>query len=92
MAKRIAGVFTVGQVAELTGLSKRTIVRQIDKGLLPGYRLPQSGDRRVTALELARYLRKYDLPPGPFLLLHPEHSHLWDHRPGSIVIPPEGGP
>ncbi len=40
-------VLTTGEAARICGVNFRTVLRWIDRGLLPAYKLPGRGDRRV---------------------------------------------
>lgn len=47
------------EVAMLLGVSIRTVSKLIDRGTLPGLRLPHSRHRRVYREELERFAEKY---------------------------------
>jgi two-component system, OmpR family, response regulator RpaA len=55
-------VFTTGRIAKGCMVAQRTVSRWIDSGLLKGYRIPGSHDRRVTRAELLRFLAEYGMP------------------------------
>lgn len=55
-------IFTTGDVARLCGAAPTTVNRRFDADLIRGYRLPLSGDRRVTREELIRFLKANDMP------------------------------
>src|SRR6476469_3080229 len=55
-------VFTTGQVARVCRCASRTVTKWFDAGLLRGYRLPLSEDRRVPRVELLRFLREHQIP------------------------------
>jgi two-component system, OmpR family, response regulator RpaA len=59
---RTRQVFTTGDVARICGAAPTTVNRWFDAGLIRGYRLPLSGDRRVTREELIRFLKANDMP------------------------------
>lgn len=54
--------FTSGDVADACGVSYRTAQKWIDAGILRGYRLPGSKDRRVPREELVRFMRENGMP------------------------------
>lgn len=56
--------FTTGQAAKLCNVASRTISKWFDNGLLKGYRLPGSDDRRIPRIELIHFMRKSGLPLG----------------------------
>ncbi len=56
-------VFTTGNVARLCQVSPRTVTIWFDKGLLEGYRLPGSTDRRITRSSLVKFLEANGMPP-----------------------------
>jgi excisionase family DNA binding protein len=49
-------LLTVTEAAEMLGVSPATIRRAIDKGELPGFRVPGSRHRRVLRTEIERYI------------------------------------
>lgn len=49
--------YTTGKIAKLCEVAPRTVSQWIDKGLLRGYRIPGSQDRRVRKEELVKFLR-----------------------------------
>ena len=48
--------FTTGQVALLTGVAPRTVSKWFDTGVLKGYRIPLSLDRRIPRHALVEFL------------------------------------
>lgn len=55
MEERI-DVFTAGQIAQLCKVARSTVYRWFDTGLLKGYRIPGSRDRRVLRGHLVQFL------------------------------------
>lgn len=56
-------VYTTGEVAGFTGVNFRTVIRWIEKGLLPAYRLPGArGDHRISHDDLLIFMRANSLP------------------------------
>ena len=55
-------VFTTGQIARVCHVAPRTATKWIDSGVLKGYRLPGSRDRRVTRADLLRFLTEHGMP------------------------------
>ena len=51
-------VFTIGQVADICCVCQRTAQKWFDKGLLRGYKIPGSKDRRVTRNALVEFLKE----------------------------------
>ena len=51
-------VYTTGQVARLCQVAPRTAAKWIDSGLLRGYRIPGSQDRRVTHEALVDFMER----------------------------------
>lgn len=58
--------FTTGEVAKVLAISQQTVIKLIDSGQLPGYRVPLSKFRRVSYQSLVAWLRA-----------HPEYEHAW---------------
>lgn len=54
-------LFTTGIVARVAQVAPRTVAKWIDSGLLKGYPLPGSRDRRVTRESLIRFLREHGM-------------------------------
>ena len=55
-------VLTTGNVAQVCNVATRTVVKWFDEGLLEGYRLPGSKDRRIPIAELVRFMKKHNIP------------------------------
>lgn len=53
---------TTGDIARYCGVDFRTVIRWIDKGKLPGFRLPERGDRRVLASDFLAFLKEHNMP------------------------------
>lgn len=51
-------IYSTGQVARLLNVANRTVAKWIDRGILKGYRLPGSGDRRVSEPDLVDFVKK----------------------------------
>ncbi len=70
-----AATHSTGDVAQLCHVTKRTVIKWIDSGRLPGYRIPGSTHRRVSAGDLAAFMRKHGMPgydavaPRPRILI-----------------------
>lgn len=58
----IDGVYTTGQIARICKVSPRTVKNWIDSGKLKGYKLPSSGDRRVTRESLVHFMKAHEFP------------------------------
>lgn len=54
-------VVTTGDVARICEVATHTVTNWIDSGLLPGFRVPGSRDRRVTVDSLEPFLREHGL-------------------------------
>lgn len=55
-------VLTTGEAAHICGVNFRTVLRWIERGLLPAYKLPGRGDRRVLGTELQRFMQENGIP------------------------------
>jgi DNA-binding transcriptional MerR regulator len=55
-------VLTTGDVARICNVASRTVNKWFDTGLLKGYRLPISKDRRIELPELVRFMKEYGIP------------------------------
>jgi len=53
---------TTGVVANICNVAPRTVSQWFDKGLLTGYRIPGSLDRRIPIAELARFMAAHNIP------------------------------
>jgi molybdopterin-binding protein len=72
--------FTVGQAAELLGVSPDTVRRWVDSGQLPAGRT-QGGRRRVDGAALARFSAKRAASPSPA----PVAESARNHFPGLVT-------
>ena len=59
-------VFTTGDVARICNVAARTANKWFDSGLLKGYRIPVSKDRRVPVEELKRFMMDNNIPMDSF--------------------------
>ena len=57
-----SNVLTTGDVAKICNVAPRTISKWFDKGLLNGYRIPGSRDRRIPIAELAQFMAAHKIP------------------------------
>ena len=55
-------IYTTGQIAYACGVAPRTVANWIDQGLLKGYRVPGSTDRRVTRATLLEFMLAHGMP------------------------------
>lgn len=55
-------IYTTGEVAAILKVATRTASKMIDRGLIKGYRIPGSRDRRVTHEALQRFLLESGMP------------------------------
>ena len=60
-------VFTTGDVAKMLTVAPRTVSKWFDSGLLKGYRIPMSNDRRIPRASLVRFLIDQKMPVPPEL-------------------------
>jgi excisionase family DNA binding protein len=60
--------YTIGEAAELCKVSQQTIIRCFDNGKLTGFRVPDSGIRRIPKDGLVRFMRENNItiPEEPF--------------------------
>lgn len=59
--EQIKDVLTSGEVAKITNVAPRTVAKWIDSGMLTGYRLPGSKDRRVEKTNLLRFMQEHKM-------------------------------
>lgn len=57
-------VLTTGEVARVMGCSPKSVQDMVDEGILPGYRIPGSDNRRIPREGLVALLRKRGIPCG----------------------------
>ena len=55
-------VLTTGDVAKICNVAGRTVSKWFDSGLLKGYRMPGSKDRRIPVEELTRFMKAHNMP------------------------------
>lgn len=55
-------VFTTGDIAKICRVAPRTVSKWYNSGLLKGYRIPGSQDRRIPKSDLLDFLRAHDMP------------------------------
>ena len=54
--------YTTGQIAAICDVAPRTVSKWFDAGVLKGYRIPGSQDRRIMRSDLAAFLREHNMP------------------------------
>jgi excisionase family DNA binding protein len=59
---RYKGVLTTGEVARVCQVAPRTVAKWFDSGVLKGYRVPGSKDRRIPIGDLVRFMREHGMP------------------------------
>jgi excisionase family DNA binding protein len=55
-------VLTTGEVAKICNVAPRTVSKWFDSGVLKGYRIPGSKDRRIPVNELIRFMKAHGIP------------------------------
>ncbi|MBZ0271105.1 PilZ domain-containing protein [bacterium] len=62
--KAISGkkVFTTGEVARLLDININTVIRWFDEGIIKGFRLPFSNDRRIPINSLRTFMIEQSIP------------------------------
>ncbi|HUV41538.1 MAG TPA: helix-turn-helix domain-containing protein [Sedimentisphaerales bacterium] len=55
-------VLTTRDVAKICNVAPRMVSKWFDTGLLAGYRIPGSMDRRIPIAELARFMTAHNIP------------------------------
>lgn len=56
MKRKLRENLTTGEISQILGVSTRTVSKWIDSGDIKGFKLPGSGDRRVSRSELIRFM------------------------------------
>ena len=59
--------YKTGQIAKICDVAPRTVSKWIDRGLLNGYHLPSSNDRRVTEENLVKFLEAANMPVPEYM-------------------------
>lgn len=59
---KVKRLYTTGEIAKMLDVSPRTVNLWFDKGLLTGYRIPLSGDRRIARKSFINFLEMYEIP------------------------------
>lgn len=55
-------VLTTGEVAKICNVAPRTVSKWFDTGVLKGYRIPGSKDRRIPVSQLLRFMKDHGIP------------------------------
>jgi excisionase family DNA binding protein len=53
---------TTGDIAEYCGVNLRTVIRWIEKGYLPAYKLPGRGNNRVQLVDFLSFIDRHGMP------------------------------
>ena len=62
MANPMQTAVTPAEAARIAGLSHATIVRCFDRGMLKGYKIPGSRNRRIPIENLRRFMEAHGIP------------------------------
>lgn len=62
MIRHAREAYSTGQIAKICKCAPRTVSRWIDAGILKGWRVPLSEDRRVMHPELVRFMAAHSIP------------------------------
>ncbi len=54
--------FSTGEVAEILNISRDTVIRKFDKGILTGKQNPLTGKRYISRESLEAFMKQYELP------------------------------
>lgn len=57
-------VLTTAGAAKIAGVSQQTMIRWVDRGLVPGFRIPGSTHRRIVRDDLIKFLVEHKMPVG----------------------------
>jgi excisionase family DNA binding protein len=60
--QKIKDVLTTGEVAKICNVAPRTVSKWFDTGVLIGYRIPGSKDRRIPLNQLIRFMKAHGMP------------------------------
>jgi len=91
---RIEPHYTTGQFARYMRVAPSTVSKWFATGLLKGYRIPNSNDRRISASSIRDFLKDRNMPLGPFaaarkVLLVDLPGHLVE-KLETVLTPAEG--
>tara|TARA_R100000329_G_C7456104_1_gene160617 strand:+ start:219 stop:494 length:276 start_codon:yes stop_codon:yes gene_type:complete len=57
---------TTGEIAEVCDLSQQTIIRQIDRGFIKGFKIPGSSHRRASVDTVREWMQNAGMDMGAF--------------------------
>lgn len=77
-------ILTTGEVAKICKVAPRTVSKWIDTGILSGYRLPGSKDRRVESKNLLDFMKRNKMPTD--LLEKPHTLVIVDTTDATMVV------
>ncbi len=90
--------YTTGDVARICQVAPKTATKWFDKGLLKGYKIPGSQDRRIRHADLMDFLHAHNIPsalaPASVLLVGPDKDvgkllpadHVWCPSPFEVGL------
>lgn len=62
MKKLTKDIFTTGEVAKICNVSLRTVIKWFDSGLIQGYVIPGTKDRRIPRNSLIGFMKENNIP------------------------------
>ena len=81
----LKAVLTTGEVARLCNVSAPTVIKWIDTGLLEGYRIPGSKERRVQREALVSFMKEHRIPLDELEAALAEEDEEEHRRPRVLI-------
>lgn len=78
--------YTTGQVADMCGVNFRTVIRWLEKGLIPSFRLPGRGDHRISHGAMIEFMQQHNMPLPQELLKEVEETKTKSSERGKLPI------
>ena len=83
-------VLTTGEVAKICSVSQKTVIKWFDEGLIQGYKIPGTKDRRVSVPELVEFIKKNNIPllpiSGNFIEFYWDYFHEGKEKCKTCIV------
>ncbi len=82
MRAKSRNTFTTGEISKICDVAQRTAIKWFDKGLIDGYIIPGTKDRRIPFNSLIEFMKKNNLPFDLFYQVEKSNliEYCWEYN------------
>jgi len=79
-------VYTTGEVAKICNVTIRTVIKWFESGVLKGFKIPNSRDRRIPHTSLVAFMKENGLPLNKLELSNRRRILVADDEEGILFV------